>query len=147
MLIMSADQCAAYVEALKDGLGVGKAMALVGVSRSAVVNTCKANPEFLAACEDAKSTRAAALLELAETATIDAAEDGSAAKAAMAKSLTGAATALAEKLAPREYGPKLAFDGEGGAAIVQVISFARPTLASAPEPAPIPLEAHDDGNA
>lgn len=137
-LIMSADQCAAYVDALSDGLGAMGARDRVGVTRSMVVATERANPEFRAACEDAKSTRAAALLELAERETLGA---SSPAKASMAKSLASAATALAEKLAPKEYGPKLAFDGENGPAIIQIVSFARPSVPANPDP--IALEAHN----
>jgi hypothetical protein len=140
--MLTAEQCAAYVEALKDGKGAIQARELVGVARSAVVNTCKANPEFLAQCEEAKSTRAAALLELAERATVEGAENP--AKAAIAKSLSSAASQLAEKLAPREYGPKLAFDEASGPAIIQIMSFAR---VAPPSAAPIALEAHNVSDA
>lgn len=142
--LLTAGECAAYLDALKDGLGVKAARERVNVPRSAVVNTCAANPEFAALCDEAKATRAAALLELAETATIDAATSDSTAKASIAKSLTAAAAQLAEKLAPREYGQlvKLGADPDSGPAIVHVVSYARPLeVPSAPEP--VALEAHN----
>lgn len=137
--LLTADQCAAYVEALNDGRSTVQARTDLGVTRAAVVATCKANPEFMAKCEEAKTTRAASLLELAEHATVTATDN---ATAAMAKALTSAAAQLAEKLAPREYGQlvKLGADQELGPALVQVISFARPIE---PAPAPIALEAKD----
>lgn len=138
MSIMSDAQCAAYVEALRDGLGAMAARDRIGVTRSMVVAAERARPEFLAACEDAKSTRAAALLELAERETLAA---NTPAKASMAKSLASAAAHLAEKLAPKEYGAKLQFDGADGPAIIQIVSFARPAVPNGHEP--IALEAHN----
>lgn len=123
-LVLTPEERAEFARNVSDGMSVRAAYEALGVRRHIYQNTIKHFPEFAAEVDELKAVRAAALLELAEHETSNAA--GSKLAADIAKQLTNAATQLAEKLAPREYGAlvKVGADPTLGPAVVQVVSFA-----------------------